>query len=230
MPDTYMTKEDLEKVHLVMRALYGRPDFSSYIVRGIARQAVKGWRGQMLASKRHLMKDDALLNDATEALRAMAEHWEEQDLFQELRLVMERIASKAIDGPTRDYYIGKSFRYEVPRFFRLERERQEKSENRIDPVCDLYEEADVDMWVSGECDEAFEILTPWERRVLLAIDSEGKKVAEAARRFGHSRQHLSRRYNDIKRKVNQNRAITEHDGEQKEPEDDNDTILRHRRI
>lgn len=219
-----MTKGDLEKVHLVMRALYGRPDFTSYIVRGIARQAVKGWRGQMLASKRHLMKDEALLNEATEALRAMAEHWEADDLFQELRLVMERIASKAIDGPTRDYYIGKSFRYEVPRFFRLEREKQEKSEKNVDPVCDLYEEADVDKWVSGECDETFEILTPWERRVLLAIDSEGKKVAEAARRFGHSRQHLSRRYNEIKRRLSQNRAILQGDGEQKESEDDSHTL------
>ena len=39
-----MTKADLEKVHLVMRALYGEPDFNSYIVRGIARLAMSGRR------------------------------------------------------------------------------------------------------------------------------------------------------------------------------------------
>ena len=223
MNETYMTKADLEKVHLVMRALYGEPDFNSYIVRGIARLAMSGRRGRMLASKRHLMKDTALLDEATEALRAMAEHWERDDLFQELRLVMERIASKAIDGPTRDYYIGKSFRYEVPRFFRLDREKRSKEEQADDPACELYEQADADRWVLGECDEAFEILTSWERRVLLAIDSEGIKVTEAARRFGHSRQHLSRRYNDAKRKVNQNRIAMD-GGEQKGSKDDNHTI------
>lgn len=223
MNETYMTKADLEKVHLVIKALYGEPDFNSYIVRGIARLAMEGRRGRMLASKRHLMKDQHLLNEATEVLRAMAEHWEKNDLFQELRLVMERIASKAIDGPTRDYYIGKSFRYEVPRFFRLEKEKNRKSEQAEEDLCELYEQADADEWVLGECHEAFEILTSWERRVLLAIDSEGMKVSQAARRFGHSRQHLSRRYNDTKRKVSHNRAVKD-DGEQKGSEDDNYTI------
>lgn len=218
-----MTESDLNKVRLVIKALYGEPDFNSYIVRGIARQLIGGRRAEMLASKRHLMKDDALLDEATEALQAVAEHWEKDDLFQELRLVMERIASKAVDGPTRDFYVSKSFRYEVPRFFRLEREREERKVEANDSACELYEQADADEWVLGECHEAFEILTPWERRVLLAIDSEGLKVSQTARRFGHSRQHLSRRYNDAKRKVNQNRAIKD-DGKQKGSKDDYQTI------
>ncbi|MBA4293759.1 hypothetical protein C0431_12425 [bacterium] len=206
MFETYMTEKDLEVVKLVMRALTGRPDFNSYIIRGIARHLMGGRRGALLASKRHLMKDEALLSEATEALRAAAEPWEVEDLFQELRLVMERIASKAKDGPTRDYYISKSFRYEVPRFFRLEGERRARQSSTFEDKCPLYEQADVDEWVLGECNEALEALTSWERRILLAIDSEGMTVSEAARRFGYSRQHLSRRYNTTKQQVYQNRA------------------------
>lgn len=196
-----MTKADLDKVRLVIEAFYGRPDFNSYIVRGIASSLVGGRRAKMLASKRHLMEDEGLLDEAEDALRAMAGPWDRDDLFQELRLVMERIASKAEDGPTRDYYIGKSFRHEVPRFFRLKEREERLTEERSPDVCELWETACVDRWVEGECHEAFEQLTSWERRNVLAIDSEKMKVSEAARRYGYSRQHLSRRYNETKRSI-----------------------------
>ncbi|MGF0347745.1 hypothetical protein ACQR3P_29315 [Rhodococcus sp. IEGM1300] len=201
MNETYMTDGDLKKVRVVIEAFYGIPNFNSYIVRGIAASLVGGSRSKMLASKRHLMRDEGLLNEAEDALRAVAEHWEKNDLFQELRLVMERIASKAEDGPTREYYIGKSFRYEVPRFFRLKEREERLIEERNPDICELWETACVDEWVEGECHEAFEELTSWERRSVLAIDSEGLMVSEAARRYGYSRQHLSRRYNQTKRSI-----------------------------
>lgn len=201
--DSYMTRSDLEKVRVVIDALYGRPDFNSYIVRGVAASLVGGRRGKLVASKRHLMKDNGILCEAEDALRAVAEPFEREDLFQELRLVMERIASKAKDIPERDYYIGKSFRYEVVRFFRLREKADHKREMTADEACAVWETAWADDWVEGRCHEAFEILTPWERRILLAIDSEGLKVTEAARRFGYSRQHLSRRYNHTKQTIQQ---------------------------
>lgn len=202
MRETYMTRADLEKVRVVIEAFYGRPNFNSYIVRGIAASLLGGRRGKMLASKRHLMKDAVLIAEAEEALQAKAGAWEKQDLFQELRLVMERIASKAKDIPTRDYYIAKSFRYEVVRFFRLSEKQALKREKTQDESCELWETTEADDWVEGRCHEAFEILTPWERRILLAVDSEGLKVTEAARRFGYSRQHLSKRYNQAKQQIN----------------------------